>query len=256
MTKVAIVTGAGQGIGEGIAHRLAAAGFAIAVADINAETAAKVAGDLRGEGHEAEAFVLDVADRDAVFTLVQKAVDQFGELGAYINNAGVAFIDSFVDSDPADVERLLDVNLKGTYWGIQAAAEQFKKQGHGGRIVNAASLAGYEASALQSAYSASKFAIRGLTQSAAKELAADKITVNAYNPGIVRTKMRDAIDKKTATIKGKTIPEQQADCLTEIAIGREATPADVAEVVAWFVSDAAGYVTGQSLQVDGGMRFH
>ncbi len=122
--------------------------------------------------------------------------------------------------------------------------------------MNAASLAGYEASALQSAYSASKFGIRGLTQSAAKELAKDKITVNAYNPGIVRTKMRDAIDEKTAAIKHETVAEQQANCLEEIAIGREATPADVAEVVAWFASDAAGYVTGQSLQVDGGMRFH
>src|SRR5699024_10232555 len=115
---------------------------------------------------------------------------------------------------------------KGTYWGIQAAATQFKKQGHGGRIVNAASLAGYEASALQSAYSASKFGIRGLTQSAAKELAADQITVNAYNPGIVRTKMRDAIDAKTAAIKGKTVPAQQASCLAEIPLGREGTPAD------------------------------
>jgi len=197
-----------------------------------------------------------VAHRDEVFALVDAAVKDLGELAVYVNNAGVAFIESFIDSDPADVERLLDVNLKGTYWGIQAAGKKFKEQGHGGRIVNAASLAGYEASALQSAYSASKFGIRGLTQSAAKEFAKDKITVNAYNPGIVRTKMRDAIDKKTAAIKHKSVAEQKADCLTEIAIGREATPADVAAVVAWFVSPDAGYVTGQSLQVDGGMRFH
>lgn len=89
-------------------------------------------------------------------------------------------------------------------------------------------------------------------QAAAKELAVDKITVNAYNPGIVRTKMRDAIDK----IKHETITQQQANCLKEIALGREAKPSDVAEVVAWFASSDAGYVTGQSLQVDGGMRFH
>ncbi len=149
-----------------------------------------------------------------VFALVDAATNDLGELAVYVNNAGIAFIDSFVDSDPEDVERLLDVNLKGTYWGIQAAGKKFKEQGHGGRIVNAASLAGYGGhQALQSAYSASKFGIRGLTQSAAKEFAKDKITVNAYNPGIVRTKMRDAIDKKTAAIKHKTIPEQQADCI-------------------------------------------
>ncbi|MBT8834653.1 hypothetical protein BTH58_02810 [Lactobacillus delbrueckii subsp. bulgaricus] len=117
-------------------------------------------------------------------------------------------------------------------------------------------LAGYEASALQSAYSVSKFGIRGLTQAAAKELAVDKITVNAYNPGIVRTKMRDAIDKKIAKIKHETITQQHANCLKEIALGREAKPSYVAEVVAWFASSGAGYVTGQSLQVDDGMRFH
>jgi len=256
MAKLAIVTGSGQGIGEGIAHRLAKDGYAIAVADINDTTAAKVAQDLQNEGYSAKAYHVDVAHRDEVFALVDAATNDLGELAVYVNNAGIAFIDSFVDSDPEDVERLLDVNLKGTYWGIQAAGKKFKEQGHGGRIVNAASLAGYEASALQSAYSASKFGIRGLTQSAAKEFAKDKITVNAYNPGIVRTKMRDAIDKKTAAIKHKTIQKQQEDCLSEIAIGREATPADVAEVVAWFVSPGAGYITGQSLQVDGGMRFH
>ncbi|AZA17080.1 SDR family oxidoreductase [Lactobacillus delbrueckii subsp. lactis] len=117
-------------------------------------------------------------------------------------------------------------------------------------------MAGYEVSALQSAYSVSKFGIRGLTQAAAKELAVDKITVNAYNPGIVRTKMRDAIDKKIAKIKHETITQQQANCLKEIALGREAKPSYVAEVVAWFASSGAGYVTGQSLQVDDGMRFH
>ena len=256
MSKLAIITGAGQGIGAGIARRLAQDDYAIAVADINPVTGQQVAAELQAAGNAAKFYQVDVAQRSAVFDLVAQAVADFGELAVYVNNAGVAFIDSFVDSDPAQVERLFDVNLKGTYWGIQAAATQFKKQGHGGRIVNAASLASVEASALQSAYSASKFGIRGLTQAAAKELAADHITVNAYNPGVVRTPMRDAIDKKTAAIKQVTVPEQQAQVLTEIALGREAQPADVAEVVAWFVSPAAGYVTGQSLLVDGGMRFH
>lgn len=255
MTKLAIVTGAGQGIGEGIANRLAKEGYAIAVADINQRTAKKVAKQLKDDGYKAKAYYVDVAHRSEVFDLVKTAVDDFGDLAVFVNNAGVAFIDSFVDSQPADVERLFDVNLKGTYWGIQAAAKQFIKQGKGGRIVNAASLAGVEASALQSAYSASKFGIRGLTQAAAKELAKYKITVNAYNPGVVRTPLRDGIDKRTAEIKKIPIKEQQANVLTEISLGREATPEDVADVVSWFVSPHAKYITGQSVQVDGGMRY-
>ncbi|EEI20904.1 Diacetyl reductase [(S)-acetoin forming] [Lentilactobacillus hilgardii] len=255
MTKLAIVTGAGQGIGEGIANRLAKEGYAIAVADINQRTAKKVAKQLKDDGYKAKAYYVDVAHRSEVFDLVKTAVDDFGDLAVFVNNAGVAFIDSFVDSQPADVERLFDVNLKGTYWGIQAAAKQFIKQGKGGRIVNAASLAGVEASALQSAYSASKFGIRGLTQAASKELAKYKITVNAYNPGVVRTPLRDGIDKRTAEIKKIPIKEQQANVLTEISLGREATPEDVADVVSWFVSPHAKYITGQSVQVDGGMRY-
>ncbi|GAW64186.1 acetoin(diacetyl)reductase [Ligilactobacillus acidipiscis DSM 15836] len=256
MSKTAIITGAGQGIGEAAAYRLAQDGFAIAVADINEKTAPKVAQNLREQGYQAQAYIVDVADRDAVFDLVDQAVADLGKLAVFVNNAGEAFIDPIIDSDPEQISHLLDVNLKGTFWGIQAAAKRFKQQGNGGRIINAASLAGVEASALQSAYSASKFGIRGLTQSAAKELAADQITVNAYNPGIVRTPLRDAIDEKTSKLKGLSVAEQQANCLTEIGLGREGVPADVAEVIAWFVSPSAAYITGQSLLVDGGMKFH
>ncbi len=255
MSKLAIVTGAGQGIGEGVAKRLAKDGYAVAVADINQRTAKKVAKGLKDKGYSAKAYYVDVAHRDEVFDLVKTAVKDLGDLAVFINNAGVAFIDSFVESHPNDVERLLDVNLKGTYWGIQAAAEQFISQGKGGRIVNAASLAGVEASALQSAYSASKFGIRGLTQSASKELAQYQITVNAYDPGVVRTPLRDGIDKRTAEIRHISVKQQQENVLKEISLGREATPEDVANVVAWFVSPEAEYITGQSILVDGGMRY-
>src|SRR5699024_2936142 len=254
MGQTAIITGAGQGIGEAAAYRLANDGFNIAVADINEETVTQVAQNLRDQGFQAQAYVLDVADRQAVFNLVEEAVNDLGELGVFINNAGVAFIDSIIDSDPEKISRLFDVNLKGTYWGIQAAAEKFKQQGHGGHIISAASLAGIEASALQSAYSASKFVIRGLTQSAAKEVAADQITVNAYFRGIVRTPLRDGIDARTAQIKGLPVSQQRANSLTEIRLGREATPEDVSEIISWFASPSAAYITGQSLLVDGGMH--
>lgn len=257
MTKVAVVTGSGRGIGAAIAKRLASEDYQVAVADIDGENAKKVAVEInQNNAGAAKDYELDVSKRKEVFALVAQVVQDFGQLDVFINNAGIAYIDSIVDSDPEKVERLFDVNLKGTFWGIQAAAQQFQKQGHGGKIINAASLASVEGSALQSSYSASKFAIRGLGQSAAKELAKDNITVNAYDPGIVLTPLRDYIDTKTAKLKNTTPEKQRQSVVDEIALGRAATPEDVADVVSFFVSDQANYITGQSILIDGGMRFH
>ncbi|WEV54364.1 acetoin reductase [Leuconostocaceae bacterium ESL0723] len=255
--KVAIITGAGQGIGAAIAKRLADEDYDVAVADIDPKTAKAVTDEINAKHpDQARAYVLDVADRDQVFELVDQAVKDFGHLDVFVNNAGIAYIDSIVDSDPETVSRLFDINIKGTFWGIQAAATQFKKQGDGGKIINASSLAGVQGSALQGAYSASKFAIRGLGQSAAKELAPDNITVNAYDPGIVLTPLRDYVDGRTAEIKGTTPEKQRQSVVDEIALGRAATSEDVADVVSFFVSDNANYVTGQSILVDGGMSYH
>lgn len=254
--KVALITGSGRGIGEAIAKQLAKENYVVAVADIDAANADKVAAEINeNDQQEAKAYDLDVADRDQFFQVVHQVVDDFGSLDVLVNNAGVAFIDEIVNSDPAQVERLFDVNLKGTFWGIQAAATQFKKQGTGGKIINAASLASIEGSALQGAYSASKFAIRGLGQSAAKELAKDHITVNAYDPGIVLTPLRDSIDKRTAQLKKTTFAAQRQSVIDEIALGRAATPEDVANILSFLVSDKANYLTGQSILIDGGMRF-
>ncbi|USS85572.1 acetoin reductase [Fructilactobacillus myrtifloralis] len=255
--KVAIITGSGRGIGAAIANQLAGEGYAIAVADIDPQTADQVAQSInQNAGQTARAYVVDVAKRDEVFRLVDEVVQDWGRLDLFVNNAGIAIIASIIDSDPEEVERLLNVNLLGTFWGIQAAATQFKRQGTGGKIINAASLASVEGSALQGAYSASKFAIRGLGQSAAKELAPDQITVNAYDPGIVLTSLRDGIDETTANLKQRTFAEQRASVVNEIALKRAATPADVANVVSFLASPQADYITGQSILIDGGMRFH
>ncbi|WP_268913682.1 acetoin reductase [Lentilactobacillus sp. SPB1-3] len=255
MTKLAIVTGSGQGIGKAVANKLSQQGYAIGVLDINAETAKQTASELIEKGYEAKAYPVDVADEEKFSEAVDQAITDLGELAVFVNNAGEAFIDSIIDSEPAKIKRLIDVNLLGTFWGIRIAAKRFIAQGNGGRIINAASLAGVEASALQSAYSASKFGVRGLTQSASKELAKYQITVNAYNPGVVRTPMRDAIDKRTAAIKSKSISDQQRNVLSEISLGREATPEDVANVVSFFASPEGSYITGQSILVDGGMEY-
>ncbi len=255
LTELAIVTGAGQGIGKAIAFKLARQGLAVGVLDINAKTAKQTVDELTREGFTAKDYQVDVADENAFATAVDNAIGDLGKLAVFVNNAGVAFIDSIVDSDSAAIRRLIDVNLLGTFWGIKIAAKRFIEQGSGGRIINAASLAGVEASALQSAYSASKFGIRGLTQAASKELAKYQVTVNAYNPGVVRTPLRDAIDERTAEIKSKTVLEQQRDVLSEISLGREATPEDVANVVGFFASPEGSYLTGQSILVDGGMEY-
>lgn len=255
--KVAIITGSGRGIGRAIAERLVKENYHVAIADIDEVTAKAVSDGINKVRNDfAKYYVLDVASRQSVFDLVDRVVNDFGRLDVFINNAGIAFIDTIVASDPDKIERLFDVNIKGTFWGIQAAATQFKKQGDGGRIINAASLAGVEGSALQGAYSASKFAIRGLGQSAAKELASDGITVNAYDPGIVLTPLRDYIDERTAQIKGVTPEVQRQNVVNEIALGRAASPEDVADVVTFLVSSNAKYITGQSILIDGGMRFH
>lgn len=255
--KVAIITGSGKGIGAAIAKQLAQENYFVAVADIDQESATKVSAAINSEHpNQSQFYEIDVSKRDQVFNLVEKVVSDFGQLDVFVNNAGIPYIDSIVDSDPKQVEHLFDVNLKGTFWGIQSAARQFQKQGNGGKIINAASLASVEGSALQGSYSASKFAIRGLGQSAAKELAKDNITVNAYDPGIVITQLRDYIDQRTAEIKNTTPEKQRASVIDEIALKRPATPEDVADVVSFFASDQANYITGQSILIDGGMRFH
>lgn len=257
MQKVAIITGAGRGIGKAIAEHLVADNYLVAVADIDGVTAKYVSDRINAlTPDSARYYVLDISEREAVFNLVDDVVSDFGRLDVFVNNAGIAYIDSIVDSQPDKVNRLLDVNLKGTFWGIQAAASQFIKQGDGGTIVNAASLASVEGSALQGAYSASKFAIRGLGQSAAKELAQYGITVNAYDPGIVLTPLRDYIDQKTAQIKKITPDLQRKSVIDEIAFGRPASVDEIADLVSFLVSPKAKYITGQSILIDGGMRFH
>ncbi|MCF6515427.1 acetoin reductase [Lactobacillus sp. S2-2] len=255
--KVAIITGSGKGIGSAIAKQLASENYLVAIADIDEIAAEKVKDEINEKNeNSAIAYKIDVANRNQVFSLVDKVINDFGHLDVFINNAGIAYINSIVDSDPVQVERLLDVNLKGTFWGIQAAAKQFQIQGNGGKIINAASLASVEGSALQGSYSASKFAIRGLGQSAAKELAKDNITVNAYDPGIVITQLRDYIDERTAKLKNTTPEKQRQSVIDEIALKKPATPQDVANVVSFFASEKANYITGQSILIDGGMRFH
>ncbi|MBP6346471.1 acetoin reductase [Neisseriaceae bacterium CLB008] len=253
--KVAVITGSGDGLGKGIAERLAKDGFKIVLSDINADTLAKTEQAFKDQGHAVTSFVGDVSKQADQQALVQKAVSTFGRLDVFINNAGIEEVEPILGITPKSLDTIFNINVFGVVYGIQAAAEQMIKQGHGGKIINACSIAGHESYELLGAYSATKHAVRSFTQSAAKELAQHKITVNAYCPGVAPTKMWDRIDegmmKHMGTKKGESFKKYSE----AILLGRPQQPEDVANLVSFLASDGADYITGQSILTDGGLVF-
>ncbi|EHD23433.1 MULTISPECIES: (S)-acetoin forming diacetyl reductase [Brenneria] len=253
--KVALITGAGQGIGRAIALRLAKDGFSIAVVDYNMDTARNVAQEIEQGGGQAIALKADVADRDAVFAAVAETQKKFGDFNVIVNNAGIAPSTLIEDITPEIVDRVYNINVKGVIWGIQAAVEAFKSLGHGGKIINACSQAGHVGNPELAVYSSSKFAVRGLTQSAARDLAPLGITVNGFCPGIVKTPMWEEIDRKISESAGKPAGYGTAEFAKRITLGRLSEPEDVAACVAYLAGPDSDYMTGQSLLIDGGMVF-
>lgn len=254
-SKVALVTGSGQGIGKAIALRLAKDGFAVAVVDYNAETARQTAEEITQQGGKAIALQADVSDRDQVFAAVEQAQQQLGGFDVIVNNAGVAPTTLIEDITPEIVDKVYNINVKGVIWGIQAAVKAFKAQGHGGKIINASSQAGHVGNPELAVYSSSKFAVRGLTQTAARDLAPLGITVNAYCPGIVKTPMWDEIDRQVSAAAGQPVGYGTAEFAKRITLGRLSEPEDVAACVAFLAGPDSDYMTGQALLIDGGMVF-
>jgi meso-butanediol dehydrogenase / (S,S)-butanediol dehydrogenase / diacetyl reductase len=253
--KAALVTGAGQGIGRAIALRLARDGADIAIVDISDEKMQAVAGEVRDLGRKATTFKADVTQREQVYAAVKHTEAELGGFDIMINNAGIASIQAIAEVTPEDVEKVFKVNVEGVLWGIQAAAAKFKERGQSGKIISASSIGGHEGFALLGVYSATKFAVRGLTQAAAKEFASDGITVNAYCPGIVGTDMWVEIDKRMAEITGAEIGESYEKYVGGIALGRAQTPEDVAAFVSYLAGPDSDYMTGQSPLIDGGLVY-
>ncbi|KAE8130066.1 MULTISPECIES: acetoin reductase [Bifidobacterium] len=256
--RVAVITGSGRGIGKGIAERLAKDGYAVVIADLDPGTSEATAQELVSKGFKAVSVAGDVSKKADHEKFVQKAVDEFGRLDTYINNAGIAQIKLLQDETPEDIEKIFSINVYGDLYGIQAAAEQFRKQDDGEhirKIINASSIAGHIAFDLLGAYSATKFAVRGLTQAAAKELGRDHITVNAYCPGIVGTAMWDLIDDKMVELNGGEKGQYLKQYAQSITLGRVETPEDVANYVSYLASTGSDYMTGQAVQIDGGIQF-
>lgn len=255
--KVALVTGAGQGIGRGIALRLARDGFNVAVADLGSqqEKGEAVAAEIRAIGSKAVFIAADVGRREDVVDAVEAAAQQLDGFDVIVNNAGIAQVRPVLEITEEDLEQVFRINLNSVIWGIQAATAKFDELQHGGRIISAASIAAVKGFPILGAYSASKFAVRGITQAAAQELAPKGITVNAYAPGIVGTGMWDLIDRELGKINGKAIGQNLSENVNAIALGRIETPDDVAKVVSFFAGPDSDYVTGQTLIVDGGILY-
>ncbi|WP_142482700.1 (S)-acetoin forming diacetyl reductase [Klebsiella oxytoca] len=255
MKKVALVTGAGQGIGKAIALRLVQDGFAVAIADYNDATAQAVADEINQHGGQALAVKVDVSKRDQVFAAVEQARKGLGGFDVIVNNAGVAPSTPIEEIREDVIDKVYNINVKGVIWGIQAAVDAFKKEGHGGKIINACSQAGHMGNPELAVYSSSKFAVRGLTQTAARDLAHLGITVNGYCPGIVKTPMWAEIDRQVSEAAGKPLGYGTQEFAKRITLGRLSEPEDVAACVSYLAGPDSNYMTGQSLLIDGGMVF-
>ena len=256
-SRVALVTGAARGIGRGIALRLAADGLDVAVNDIEANSGELdgVAEEIRGAGRRAATVVADVSVPDEVEGMVGRIADELGRLDVMVANAGIAQVAPLLEVTPEQFDQLMAVNLRGVFLCYTAAARQMIRQGGGGKIIGAASIAAHKGFAMLGHYSASKWAVRGLTQAAAQEWAEHGITVNAYCPGIVGTAMWDLIDEKLGEYLGNQKGETIQQYSQLIALGRVETPEDVASFVSYLASEDSDYMTGQSVMIDGGIIF-
>lgn len=248
-----VITGAASGIGRGIASLLAERGWQVVVADIDADAAQAVAAALpRDAGQQHEGARLNVSDPVQAAAVADDVAGRLG-LDAWVNNAGVSFMQRFVDMPIESYDRTLDVNLKGVFVSGQAAARAMIAHGVKGRIVNTASMAGKQGRVpFLSDYVASKFGVVGLTQAMAFELAEHGITVNSVCPGYVATPMQSREVEWEAQLRG-IAPEAIRDLyIDDTPLRRLEQPEDVAKVVAFLLSDDASFLTGEAIAVNGG----
>lgn len=251
--KISLVTGGARGIGEGIAVSLAEAGATVVIADISHGEADRTAAAIRARGGKAHGAFVDVSSPDSLDNLVKGIVAEHGQLDLAVNNAGVLGVAPLEDIDSAEWDRVMDVNAKGVFFSCQSEVAAMRAQHTPGSIVNIASLAGKVGLALQSHYSASKFAVVGITNSIAKEVAREAITVNAICPGIVGTRMwlGDGATADAKKLPGETEDESwQRHQQTLLPQGTAQTAEDIGRTVVFLA--LSPHITGQAISVDGG----
>jgi len=251
--KVAIVTGAGTGIGRGIAKRLAKEGAIVVVTDLNEETTNNTGGEIRSMGGESLTVKMDVRSSDQINEMIRRTLDKFGKIDILVNNAGVSTMAPVVDMTEEEWDYNLDVNAKGTFLCTKLVLRQMIKQGKGGRIVCVSSLAGKFGNKYYSHYSASKWAVIGFVKSVAMEVAQHQITVNAVCPGRVGTSMEERELGWEAKYLKMSVEDMKKAYLDTVPLGRLETPEDVAKLVVFLASDEADYITGEAIEVTGGM---
>jgi 3-oxoacyl-[acyl-carrier protein] reductase len=239
--KVALVTGASQGIGRAVAVRLAKDGFAVALAARNEEKLKETAQEITAAGGQAEVFPLDIASEESIKTAAKAVLARYGKLEVLINNAGITRDNLLLRMKRADWDDVLQTNLTGTFLLTQALMGSMIKARYG-RIINISSVVGRVGQAGQANYAASKAGLIGFTKSLARELASRSVTANVVAPGYIESPMTAVLDEK-----------QQAAILVHIPLGRIGADADVAHAVSFLASEAAGYITGHVLDVNGGM---
>lgn len=240
--KIALVTGAAKGIGRSIALALAADGATVIVNyNGSRERAEKVVEEIHSLGSDGRAYQCNVADAEAVQTMVKTIIEEYGSLDILVNNAGITRDNLIMRMSEEDFDAVINANLKGCFHTIKAVSRQMLKQ-RSGRIINIASVVGILGNAGQANYAASKAGIIGLTKTMARELASRGITVNAIAPGFVDTDMTQVLSEKVREAAEAQIP-----------LGRFGKPEDIADMAAYLASEKASYITGQVISVDGGM---
>ncbi|MCI0477957.1 MAG: SDR family oxidoreductase [Anaerolineales bacterium] len=241
--QVAVITGGGNGMGRATALRFAREGARVVVADIESESAARVADEIRAGGGDALGVTVDVSERESVAAMVARAVEQYGRVDILCAIAGIAGGVPFLELDDARWKRMLAVNLTGVFLCGQLAAQQMVKQGAGGKIVNMSSTNGLVGEADFAHYNAAKFGVVGLTMTMAIELAPHNIRVNAVCPGLIRTRLSEDLLANAAFAD---------EYRKKIPLGRFASADEVAGAFLFLASDDASFITGTTLVVDGG----
>ena len=239
--RVAIVTGSGQGIGREIALKLADQGASIVISDVNASTAKEVASEIKAKNGKSIAIPANVAVADEIHKLVEQTLSSFGHIDILVNNAGITRDGLLLRMSEADWDLVLNINLKGAFICTQAVLRHMIRQ-RWGRIVNIASVVGLTGNAGQANYAASKAGLIGLTKTTAREVASRAITVNAVAPGFIDTGMTQKLSENV-----------KQEFLKQVPVGYLGLPKDVAYAVAFLVSEEANYITGQVINVNGGM---